>query len=228
MARKNPMVKFLKVDVDKFRDISAAYKIKAMPTFKAFRNGTLTGTLQGADPNKLGNLLGAERKAYEDAAVFRVGTKVVLHSLKKEVFNGLSAEILGYTSGYNRYKVTFKSTDNKSMVKNLAPKNLHQVIDVEIMSSAGDTKTLKGVFAKRDGQTYSLTKIQDGEEVKGIQVEQLRIPKNCRAKVSGLKVTSRNDQTLAVLGFNPATNRYAVVFGDGKKAAVKPENLTIL
>ena len=44
---------FVKVDVDEQSDISSAYKVRAMPTFKFIKNGSESGELVGASKDKL-------------------------------------------------------------------------------------------------------------------------------------------------------------------------------
>lgn len=50
---KPKRVAFAKIDVDKLRDISSQYGVRAMPTFIIFKNGTPLETIQGANPPKL-------------------------------------------------------------------------------------------------------------------------------------------------------------------------------
>ncbi|KAG0139637.1 hypothetical protein CROQUDRAFT_137068 [Cronartium quercuum f. sp. fusiforme G11] len=46
-------VKFYSVDVDAAPDVAAACKITAMPTFLAFKNGTVIQSMKGANPPSL-------------------------------------------------------------------------------------------------------------------------------------------------------------------------------
>jgi thiol-disulfide isomerase/thioredoxin len=57
LAAKYPDVKFIKVDVDEAQDIASEQGVRAMPTFKYFSNSSLLETLQGADQNKLEQLV---------------------------------------------------------------------------------------------------------------------------------------------------------------------------
>ncbi|BGP57531.1 hypothetical protein JCM8202_002251 [Rhodotorula sphaerocarpa] len=50
-------VSFVRFDVDKCPNIAAKYKVSAMPTFLAIRNGQLVDTLKGADPAALKRLV---------------------------------------------------------------------------------------------------------------------------------------------------------------------------
>lgn len=46
-------VEFIKVDVDEVPDVAQEQGIRAMPTFKIFKNGEEVDEVVGADPNKL-------------------------------------------------------------------------------------------------------------------------------------------------------------------------------
>jgi thioredoxin len=48
LANKYPNVIFIKVDVDKCKDVARAQSISAMPTFKFFKNQSLFHMFQGA------------------------------------------------------------------------------------------------------------------------------------------------------------------------------------
>ncbi|GAA5988902.1 hypothetical protein JCM10908_006218 [Rhodotorula pacifica] len=50
-------VAFVRFDVDKCPNIAAKYKVTAMPTFLAIRNGEVVETLKGADPAALNRLV---------------------------------------------------------------------------------------------------------------------------------------------------------------------------
>lgn len=53
MAAKYPDVNFIKVDVDKLKDLSQREQITAMPTFKFYIEGRVVFTMQGANPSEL-------------------------------------------------------------------------------------------------------------------------------------------------------------------------------
>lgn len=53
MAAAMPHVKFVKVDVDQCKEVSQAYKVSSMPTFKMLKGGKEVGTMSGADENAL-------------------------------------------------------------------------------------------------------------------------------------------------------------------------------
>jgi len=57
LSSQYPSVIFLKVDVDKNRDIATECGIKAMPTFQFYKNNTKIEEFSGADPNKLESLV---------------------------------------------------------------------------------------------------------------------------------------------------------------------------
>lgn len=59
LARENPSVQFLKVDVDAEPEIAESCGIQAMPTFHAYKDGKKVSQLVGADPTKLKGLLKA-------------------------------------------------------------------------------------------------------------------------------------------------------------------------
>eukprot|EP01035_Chromulina_nebulosa_P021027 gene21027-27250_t len=53
LSIKYPQVKFLKVDVDKNKDIAGVYQVSAMPTFIFLKNRQVIDQLKGADPHGL-------------------------------------------------------------------------------------------------------------------------------------------------------------------------------
>lgn len=50
---KPKRIAFVKVDVEKLRDVASQHGVRAMPTFIIFKNGSPIETIQGANPNKL-------------------------------------------------------------------------------------------------------------------------------------------------------------------------------
>merc|ERR1712174_131886 len=52
-AGGNPVVVFVKVDVDENQETAAACGINCMPTFQFYKNGAKAFEMQGADPNQL-------------------------------------------------------------------------------------------------------------------------------------------------------------------------------
>jgi len=54
-------VVFVKVDVDENEETSAACGIECMPTFQLYKNGAKCGEMSGADPEKLKQLVGANK-----------------------------------------------------------------------------------------------------------------------------------------------------------------------
>ncbi|CAJ0574084.1 unnamed protein product, partial [Mesorhabditis spiculigera] len=63
LSNKYPGVEFIKVDVDKCPDTAMANSVSAMPTFNMYVNNAKVGTLRGADPSALEELV----KKYADA-----------------------------------------------------------------------------------------------------------------------------------------------------------------
>ncbi|TKA51225.1 hypothetical protein B0A53_05801 [Rhodotorula sp. CCFEE 5036] len=57
LAQAVDWVSFVRFDVDKCPNIAAKYKVQAMPTFFAIRNGEVVETLKGADPAGLNRLV---------------------------------------------------------------------------------------------------------------------------------------------------------------------------
>ena len=53
MAKVNPEVEFVKVDVDEATDVSTACGIECMPTFHFFKDGGKVDELIGADVDEL-------------------------------------------------------------------------------------------------------------------------------------------------------------------------------
>lgn len=50
---KPKRIAFVKIDVEKLRDVATQYNVRAMPTFIIFKNGSPIETIQGANPPKL-------------------------------------------------------------------------------------------------------------------------------------------------------------------------------
>ncbi|EUC57334.1 thioredoxin, partial [Rhizoctonia solani AG-3 Rhs1AP] len=57
LANECPEIIFTKVDVDAVPEISQHYGIRAMPTFKVVKDGEELDTLQGANPERLVNMI---------------------------------------------------------------------------------------------------------------------------------------------------------------------------
>ena len=53
LAKAHPEIKFLKVDVDAVSDVATQEQVQAMPTFKAFHNGSKSDEFCGASSEKL-------------------------------------------------------------------------------------------------------------------------------------------------------------------------------
>lgn len=53
MAKKNPDIEFVKVDVDEAEDVAATCGIQAMPTFHVYKGGAKVDEMRGADQNGL-------------------------------------------------------------------------------------------------------------------------------------------------------------------------------
>jgi len=53
LSQKHPQLVFLKVDVDKLRELSETWNVQAMPTFVFIKNGKQIDTLVGADKSEL-------------------------------------------------------------------------------------------------------------------------------------------------------------------------------
>jgi thioredoxin 1 len=50
-------VKFIKIDIDTSKDLVKLYKINSVPTFIAFKNGVVFGTVSGANTTNIKKLL---------------------------------------------------------------------------------------------------------------------------------------------------------------------------
>ena len=59
LAKENPHVQFIKVNVDHAREIAEEYEINAMPTFIFFRTGTQRVRFAGANKKRLDDTLAA-------------------------------------------------------------------------------------------------------------------------------------------------------------------------
>lgn len=57
LAKGNPAVKFVKVNVDHAQELTRRYGISAMPTFLAFANGNKIGEVMGADKGGIERLV---------------------------------------------------------------------------------------------------------------------------------------------------------------------------
>jgi thioredoxin 1 len=69
LEEKFPAVKFAKVDVEEVEDVAKDQEIRAMPTFKAYKNGKPIDQITGAVPAKLtvsGPVVLSRRKTHAD------------------------------------------------------------------------------------------------------------------------------------------------------------------
>lgn len=57
MARANPAVTFIKVDIDENNETPSRYNVSAVPTFILFKNGNVVGEVRGANPQGVQSLL---------------------------------------------------------------------------------------------------------------------------------------------------------------------------
>eukprot|EP00834_Sanchytrium_tribonematis_P004651 NODE_241_length_11910_cov_1.082381.p5 type:complete len:265 gc:universal NODE_241_length_11910_cov_1.082381:4886-4092(-) len=57
LVPKHPNVKFIKINIDNFKEIAEQYQIKSIPTFITFNNGKVVGTVSGANPPAIDQLL---------------------------------------------------------------------------------------------------------------------------------------------------------------------------
>jgi thiol-disulfide isomerase/thioredoxin len=57
LAQQYPNVNFYKIDVDVFEELSMSAGVNCMPTFLVYKNNSLYGTLEGADPDSLTQLV---------------------------------------------------------------------------------------------------------------------------------------------------------------------------
>ena len=62
-ASKNSDIAFAKVDVDANEDAASVCNVEAMPTMIAFHNGTQFSKFEGANPNKLADLVAKLKNA---------------------------------------------------------------------------------------------------------------------------------------------------------------------
>lgn len=52
-----PSVKFIKVDIDVLKDVAKAFGIKSVPTFITYKNGSKFGSVSGANPTSIKQML---------------------------------------------------------------------------------------------------------------------------------------------------------------------------
>lgn len=57
LAEQNPQIKFLKVNVDTCKEVSSREEVRAMPTFKCYKNGSVIKTIVGADIKAIENVI---------------------------------------------------------------------------------------------------------------------------------------------------------------------------
>ena len=57
LSNEYPKVNFYKIDVDEFEDLTSEASVNCMPTFLVYKNNQKVGTMEGADENKLTNLV---------------------------------------------------------------------------------------------------------------------------------------------------------------------------
>jgi len=74
---------FAKVDVDENSETSEKYEISCMPTFKAFYNGELFETVEGADKNSLEKLFGLDKDGIDKMIKEKAEAKAKKEALEK-------------------------------------------------------------------------------------------------------------------------------------------------
>lgn len=57
LAKYNTKVIFLKVDVDKCEDLAMTYKVSAMPSIDAIKNGSEVDCVVGANPENIEKII---------------------------------------------------------------------------------------------------------------------------------------------------------------------------
>ena len=92
LAVKYPDVVFIKVDVDQGEEIAAERGIEAMPTFHFYRAGQLLETLQGADANRIEQLVIQNKQV----SLLKNPSEMTIKELKAAIVNsGLASKATG-------------------------------------------------------------------------------------------------------------------------------------
>lgn len=60
VAKNNPQIKFIKVNVDEASDICREYKITSMPTFIKFVNGSFVSSFSGSSKDQLNKMVSSK------------------------------------------------------------------------------------------------------------------------------------------------------------------------
>ncbi|KAI9495195.1 PITH domain-containing protein [Zychaea mexicana] len=79
ISAKYPNVQFAKVDVDRLRDVAAACKVTAMPTFQYFKSGQKVAELKGASAGQIEQLV--KKHQGETASVILPGQSLTNYIL---------------------------------------------------------------------------------------------------------------------------------------------------
>lgn len=92
LAAQKTNVNFVKVDVDKSRDIAQQYQIRAMPTFIFFKNGRVIETIEGADWGRIQSLVETHGTAPlaaipDDATLEKMSVKELMAIMKERHIN---------------------------------------------------------------------------------------------------------------------------------------------
>jgi len=222
-------VRFLKVDVDEQRSLAGRFEIKSMPTFKAFRDGVCTQTFSGASEQQLRNLVAVELGAYEDATKISRGSKVLLHSLSKDEYNGVMGRIVGYTS--DRYIVEFNVGEEKKK-SGIKPENLRQILTLTVRDNGTEKKLIDATARWNESkQKYEVSNVsKKTTTTMTVSRGDLELPKGAKCRVRALtKAPQFNGQVVKVLEKSGGDEgRYAVRFGSSKSAKLKSENLDLM
>lgn len=57
MARRNPGITFIKIDIDENQETPGRFRVSAVPTFILFKNGQVVDEVKGANPQGIQSLI---------------------------------------------------------------------------------------------------------------------------------------------------------------------------